>query len=83
MPSSNQIFIAPIRPFKSSSQAFPAEIEHKPQHLKPKHDISMAQIWALQPLKAIYTIFILLTTPPYAMLLYLRYLVKPSHPDCE
>ncbi|KAI7779926.1 hypothetical protein LA080_000249 [Diaporthe eres] len=42
----------------------------------------MTRVWSSQPLKAIYTIFFLLATPPYAATLYLRYLAKPSHPDC-
>ncbi|KAG6354182.1 hypothetical protein INS49_004786 [Diaporthe citri] len=41
----------------------------------------MARIWSSQPLKALYTIFFLLATPPYAAALFLRYLAKPSHPD--
>ncbi|KAG8161095.1 hypothetical protein KVR01_009359 [Diaporthe batatas] len=41
----------------------------------------MAPLLATQPLKAIYTIYILLTIPVRAVYFYLRYLVKPLHPE--
>lgn len=43
----------------------------------------MAPLLASQPLKALYTTLFLLKTPPHVLILYLRYLVKPSHPDCK
>lgn len=43
----------------------------------------MAPVWSSQPLKAIYTIFFLLKTPPYAAALFLYYLAKPAYPECK
>lgn len=43
----------------------------------------MAPTWSSQPLKAIYTIFALVTTPPLLLLLFIKYLVKPFRPVPE
>lgn len=43
----------------------------------------MAPLWTSQPLKALYTVLFLLKTPPHVVALWLRFLVKPSHPECE
>lgn len=41
----------------------------------------MEPLLATQPLKAIYTIYTLLTVPVRAVYFYLKYLVKPLHPE--
>lgn len=41
----------------------------------------MAPLLAAQPLKAIYATFIVLTVPVSATYFYLKFLVKPAHPE--
>lgn len=43
----------------------------------------MAPLFASQPFKTIYTIFFLLKAPPHALVLFLYFLAKPSHPECN
>ncbi|KAJ4387354.1 hypothetical protein N0V93_007945 [Gnomoniopsis smithogilvyi] len=41
----------------------------------------MVTPWSSHPLKAIFTILFLLKTPIHALILFLRYVRKPSHPE--
>ncbi|KJZ75258.1 hypothetical protein HIM_05452 [Hirsutella minnesotensis 3608] len=43
----------------------------------------MAPVWSSQPFKALYTVFVLLKTPPTLLLLFVRYLVTRFRPSPE
>ena len=43
----------------------------------------MAPLWSSQPFKAVYVVFLLLKAPPYAGLLFLKYLAKRFRPVPE
>lgn len=57
------------------------EPRSQPKRLEsPPQVPNMAPLLAAQPLKAIYTTYILLTVPVRAIYLYPKYLVKPLYP---